>query len=73
MLLDVLKILTEDGGNQYWLGADFTLFGSHLGSNFMALTSQVSFGHDLRKFTSSEHFHLHAELVEIQHMIHTWE
>ena len=52
---------TEDGLHNHSIGADFTLFGSHLGSNFMALPSQVSFGHDLKKFKSSEHLHLHAD------------
>ena len=41
---------TKDGGHHHSLGYDFTLFGAHIGSNFTALTFQVSFGIDLRKF-----------------------
>ena len=69
LTISIHSISTEYGGHNHLLGDDFTLIGSHLGSNFMDLASQVSFGPNLRKFKSSEHLHLHADYAKIRHMI----
>ena len=56
---------TEDGRHNHSLGVDYTLFGSHRGSNFMSIASQLSFGPDLGKFQSRGQLHLHADYGKI--------
>ena len=60
---------TEYGGYHLSFGVDSTSFGPDLGLNFMALSPQVSFGPDLRKFKYSEHQHSLSNYAEIKHMI----